>query len=188
MKRLNTIVIAASIACALAATPARALDPLSLIVLRMLRDHVISSQLEAAFAPGEAQHPAPSMQKYPRDLKGLVDQGFPHLDAGQRRAVHDRLSEMMNDPQHAAQRDLILNEFIRGASAARRAHQTLATLTDEQKRTIAVEAAAAYRGKEPEALQEAIGLLRSSAVPIPSDLRELMLAEFTAESARTLPR
>lgn len=185
MKRLNTMVIA--VGCLLTAPPAAALDPLSLIVLRMLRDHVISSQLEAAFGSDAAREPV-AISPNPRDLKALVDEGFPHLEPAQRTAVHERLTEMMSDPEHAAQRDVILNEFVKGASASRRAHQAFAGLTHAQKRTIAVEAAAAYRGKDADALQRAIGLLRSSAVPMPADLRELMLTEFTAESARTLSR
>jgi len=183
MKRFNTAVIA--LVCALAAPHASAFDPLSLIVLRMLRDQLVTTQLEAALASGEAQAAAPTASRYPRDLRAVIDQGFPHLDAEQRRSVYERLTEMMNDPQNAAQRDVMLNEFLNAASASRRTHEALAHLTDMQKRMIATQAAAAYRDKEPQALQQAINLLRTSAMPLPSDLRELMLAEFTAESART---
>lgn len=185
MKTCKIAVIA--VLCAFAAAPAYALDPLSLIVLRMLRDQLVSSQIEAALAPGPAESVVAPPSAYPRDLKAVVDQGFPHLDAGQRRAVYERLTEMINDPQNAAQRDLIVNEFINAASASRRAHQALVHLTDAQKRAIAVEAAAAYRDRSPEAMQQAIEALRTSAMPIPSDLRELMLAEFSAESERMRP-
>lgn len=53
---------------------------------------------------------------------------------------------------------------------------------------MAIRTAAVYRDKQPEAIGEAIELLRASAVPMPADLREFMLAEFTAESARVLWR
>lgn len=185
MKRFNTVVMA--LVCALAAGPVQALDPLSLIVLRMIRDHVASAQLEAALAPAETQRGLALARpaRYPPNLRTLVDEGFPQLSAAQRDAVHQRLTEMINDPQYAAQRDQMLNDFVEAASAARRSHEALGHLTDAQKRTIAVQAAAAYRDRDPEALQEAIATLRSAAMPIPADLRELMLAAFGAESART---
>lgn len=184
MKRPSAVVFA--LACVFAAGPAQAFDPLSLIVLRMIRDHIASAQLEAALTPGDAQRALPvgPPRQYPRDLEVLVNEGFPQLDAAQRKAVRDRLTEIMNDPRHAAQRDEILSEFVQGTSAARRTHEALAHLTDAQKRTIAAQAAAAYRDKDPEALQHAMDMLRSDAMPIPVDLRELMLAEFRAESAR----
>jgi hypothetical protein len=177
-----------ALACVFAAGPAQAFDPLSLIVLRMLRDHIASTQLEAALTPRVTQRALPAgppPRQYPRDLETLVDEGFPQLDAAQRKAVRDRLTEIMNDAHHAAQRDEILSEFVQATSAARRTHEALAHLTDVQKRTIAAQAAAAYRDKDPEALQHAMDMLRSDAMPIPVDLRELMLAEFRAESART---
>jgi hypothetical protein len=186
MKRPGAVVFV--LACVFAAGPVQAFDPLSLIVLRMIRDHIASAQLEAALTPGDTQRAlpvGPPPRQYPRDLEMLVDEGFPQLDAAQRKAVRDRLTEIMNDPRHAAQRDEILSEFVQRTSAARRTHEALAHLTDAQKRTIAAQAAAAYRDKDPEALQHAVDMLRSDAMPIPVDLRELMLAEFRAESARS---
>lgn len=182
MKRHIATVIA--FVCTLAAPQASAFDPLSLIVLRMLRDQVLTTQLEAALGPSEAPGAAPTAREYPRDLSAVIDQAFPHLDAAQRRAVYERLTELINDPRYAAQRDVMLNQFLDAASASHRAHEALAHLSGAQKRTIAAQAAAAYRNKDPETLQQAIELLRASAMPIPQDLRELMLAEFTAESAR----
>jgi hypothetical protein len=184
MKRLGTGLIA--LACVFTVASAHAFDPLSLIVLRMIRDHVASAQLEAALTPRDAERrlPAAPMAQYPRDLKMLVDEGFPQLDAAQREAVRQRLHDIMNDPQYAAQRDEILREFVEATSAARRTREALSHLSEAQKRSIAAQAAAAYRDKDPEALQNAIETLRSDAVPIPTDLRELMLAEFHAESER----
>ncbi len=177
--------------CAMIATPAAALDPVSLIVLRMLRDHLITQQLEAAVRPGggpsDRSAPAP-VRQYPGDIKTLVDEGFPQLDRAQRSAVHARLMEVMADPRHAAERDSILAQFVEAASASREAHEALARLSYSEKKTIAVRAAESYRGKTREEREEMIDLLRSPAVPIPSDLRALMLAEFSAQSAIALSR
>lgn len=186
MKRLYTVVIA--LVFALAAASATAFDPLSLIVLRMLRDHALSAGLESALAAPQAPAAPPVPSPNPRDLNAVVNESFPQLDASQRAAVRERLEAVLNDPDNAGQRDLILNQFIEAASAARRTHQALARLSDGQKREIAVQAAAAYRTQDPQALQQAIAVLRSSAAPIPSDLRELMLAEFTAASATSAAR
>lgn len=186
MKRAHSAVIA--LVFALAAAPAAAFDPLSLIVLRMLRDHALSAGLESALSAPQAQAAVPAPPRNPRDLTAVVNESFPQLDASQRVAVRERLEAVLNDPDNASQRELILNQFIEAASAARRTHQALARLSDGQKREIAVQAAAAYRTQDPQALQEAIDVLRSSATPIPSDLRELMLAEFTAASATSPAR
>lgn len=182
------IALALCLLCVAAPGTVRALDPLSLVLLRLLRDHVITAQLEAALAPRAEPAPPAPVARYAGDLKSIVDLGFPHLDAAQRSAVHERLAQLMNEAADQHERDMILGEFVKGATAARRAHQVLAGLTAAQKRAIASEAAAAYRGRDPQALAEAIILLRSSAIPIPADLRELMLAEFTAQSAPTLSR
>ncbi len=184
MKFLKSALVALAVASALSSQPAAALDPLSLMILRMLRDQLVSSQLEAALGSQSASPaPAPALMGYPRDLRTVVDEGFPDLNATQRKAVYDRFTELMNDPRNARDRDAMLNEFLGAASAFRATHEALAHLTDEQKRTIASQAAAAYRDKTPEALEEAIAVLRTSAMPIPADLRERMLAELTSESA-----
>ena len=182
MKFLKSALVALAVASALSSQPAAALDPLSLMILRMLRDQFVSSQLEAALGSQSAS-PAPALMGYPRDLRTVVDEGFPDLNATQRKAVYDRFTELMNDPRNARDRDAMLNEFLGAASAFRATHEALAHLTDEQKSTIASQAAAAYRDKTPEALEEAIAVLRTSAMPIPADLRERMLAELTSESA-----
>ncbi len=181
MKRAHTAVIA--LVFALAAAPATAFDPLTLMVLRMLRDHALSAGLESVLSPPEAQPAVPAPPGNPHDLNALVNESFPQLDPSQRLAVRERLEAVLNDPEYAGQRELILDQFIEAASAAKRTHQALARLSAGQKREIAARAAAAYRTQDPQALQQAIAVLRSSAAPIPSDLRELMLAEFTAASA-----
>lgn len=182
------LALALALAATLLAPPAAAIDPVALIVLRMLRDHIITSQLEAALARAQQPAPAAPVRQYPGDVRTLVDEGFPYLDAAQRSAIHAGLMDVMSDSRHAGQRDAILAQFIETANASREAHQALSRLTADEKRTIAVRAADTLRGRSADERQELIDALRSPAVPIPSDLRALMLAELGAPASSAIPR
>ena len=163
---------------------AAALDPLSLIVLRALRDHLASSTLEHALTP-EARPPmlgyAPPPVRTPSagELRDMIAAGFPNLNAAQREAVVDRLGQILADPRYAAQRQRIVQAFTDTAAAMRDINERLQKLSARQKKAIAAQIADAYRSKPPAEVQELLGLLHAPAVPIPSDLRDMMLAELS---------
>ncbi|HEY9446510.1 MAG TPA: hypothetical protein VIQ62_05495 [Burkholderiales bacterium] len=176
--------------------PSQALDPLSLMVLRMLRDQIISAGLEAQLRAQPSRESAATDARAleqaeisaPRELRALIDEGFPHLDRTQRDAVYAKLRQALDDPQNAQSRGLMLQQFRVTATAAGQAHQAFSELTLEQKKAIAVQAAETYRDKPPEEMRQLIELLNASAVPIPRDLRDLMLAELAQDRSSATPR
>lgn len=173
---------------ATAAAPAHAADPLTLYLLKMLRDQMASSALESAvnnMPPAAARPSAPSALTgvygvSEEQLRNLIDTGFVYLTAAQRAEVHASVMRMLADPQNALARPLIIEELALKASAVRGAHERLATLTAAEKRAIAVDARAEYERLPAQEREQMLQLLQSRMAPIPRELGDLILAEFSA--------
>jgi len=103
-----------------------------------------------------------------------------HLTEAQRAAVYASLMRMLADPRNALARPLIIEELAQQASAVRVAHERLAALTPAQKRAIAADARSEYERLQPQERDQLVQLLQARVAPIPQDLNELILAEFTA--------
>ncbi len=168
--------------------PAHAAEPLTLFLLKMLRDQIVSTALESAVnnMPPVTQAPAaPSALAgvngvSEEQLRGLIDAGFVHLTATQRVEIYSSLMRMLADPKNALARPLIIEELAAQASAVRAAHERLATLTVAEKRTIAADARAEYERLPPEERGQLVQFLQARVAPIPRDLNDLILEEFTA--------
>jgi hypothetical protein len=113
-------------------------------------------------------------------LRGLIDAGFVHLTAAQRNAVYASLTRMLADPRNALARPLIIEELAQQASAVRGAHERLAALSTAEKRAIAADARAEYERLQPKEREQLLQLLQARVAPIPQDLNDLILAEFSA--------
>lgn len=172
---------------ATAAVPAHAADPLTLYLLKMLRDQMASSALESAVnsVPPVAKPSAPTPLTgvygvSEEQLRVLIDTGFVHLTAAQRTEIHASVMRMLADPQNALARPLIIEELALKASAVRGAHERLSTLTAAEKRAIAVDARAEYERLPAQEREQMLQLLQSRMAPIPRELGDLILAEFSA--------
>ncbi len=172
---------------ATAAAPAHAADPLSLFLLKMLRDQLATSVLESAvnsIPPAAAKPSAPSALAgvygvSEEQLRMLVDAGFVHLTATQRAEIHASVMRMLADPQNALARPLIIEELALKAAAVRGAHERLSALTAGEKRAIAVDARSEYERLPPQEREQMLQLLQARVAPIPRDLSDLILAEFS---------
>lgn len=171
------------------ALPAHAAEPLTLFLLKMLRDQIATSVIESAV--NSATQPAASapvvapalVGVYGVDeaqLRGLIDSGFVHLSSKQRDEVYASLTRMLADPKNALARPLIIEQLAQRASAVRSAHEQLALLSNAQKRAIVADARAEYERLQPEERDQLLQLLRSGVAPIPRDLNDQMLAAFMA--------
>jgi len=173
---------------ATAAVPAHAADPLTLFLLKMLRDQMATSVLESAYnslPPAAVKKSAPAALAgvhgvSEEQLRMLVDAGFVHLTATQRDEVYASLIRMMADPKNALARPLIIEELALKASAVRGAHERLANLSDSQKRMIAADARGEYERLPAQERAQMLQLLQSRVAPIPRDLNDLIIAEFSA--------
>lgn len=170
--------------------PAHAAEPLTLFLLKMLRDQMATAVLESAVngATSPAAPPAPAALAgvhgiSEEQLRSLIDTGFVHLTRAQRDEVYASLTRMLADPKNALARPMIIQELAQQASAVRGAHERLAALTASEKRAIAAEARAEYERLQPGDRDRMVQLLQAGVAPIPRDLNDLILAEFTAAPA-----
>jgi hypothetical protein len=166
---------------------AAAADPLTLILLRMLRDQVISSSIQSAVEGASSGAPKKTepiiIPQAPYDLgdeklRALINEGFVHLTAAQREEVFTSVKRALDDPQHAAARPVIIQELALKASAVRQAHEHLNNLSYGDKKNIAVQAREEYVKLPEEERLQMIQVLQSGVVPIPRDLNDMILAEF----------
>ena len=104
-KRFCSAVVAISL-LALPCAPAYALDPLTLILLRLVRDKLLSTGIEAAaerattpIAPAPFTGRLPPQTLSDNQLRRLIDEGFMHLSASQRGEVYDSVRRILNDPK-----------------------------------------------------------------------------------------
>lgn len=186
LRRLFASALLAAVSATMS-TSAAAADPLTLILLRMLRDQVISSSIQSAVEdapPGAPQKTEPIMiPPAPYDLgdeklRALINEGFVHLTAAQREEVFTSVKRALADPQHAAARPVIIQELALKASAVRQAHEHLNNLSYGDKINIAVQAREEYVKLPEEERLQMIQVLQSGVVPIPRDLNDMILAEF----------
>jgi len=174
--------------CAGMAAPVQAAEPLTLFLLKMLRDQLATSAIEsaarAAAAPRAAPPRMPALEGIhgisEEQLRGLIDVGFVHLSPAQRAEVYASLLRMLADPRNAAARPLIIEEVARQASMVRGVHERLSALSAAEKRTIAAEARPEFERLPQEDRDKLMQLLRSGVAPVPRDLNDLLIAELGA--------
>jgi len=164
-----------------------AADPLMLILLRLLRDKVISTALESAYERGQREstgalratpNPAPPWALDDQRLRQLIDEGFVHLTDAQRTEVFAGVKRILADPKHAASVPFIIQELAEKASAVRQAHEALSALSASDKRLLARDTREELLRMPSEERQQLLQILRSNAIPLPGDLRDLILADF----------
>ena len=179
-------IIIAGLIFATGSTAAQAIDPLTLFVLRMLRDKAITSGIQAGIEASQ-EKPKPSAPiVMPRGapqaddpwLRGLIDESFIHLSLQQREELYASLMKMLNDPKNEAMRPTIIAEFTSQAIALRDAHRQLSRLSEADMKTIAVEARREYERLPAEKRQQMLQVLQQGIPGMPRTLNDLMLAEF----------
>ena len=166
---------------------AQAAEPLSLYLLRMLRDQAISKGIEAAVTSVPVPPPAPLTNVYgitEEQLRGLIDVGFVHLTSGQRAAIYSSLTRMLADPQNALARPLMIEELAVQASVVRGTLERLAALTSAEKRAIVADARAEYARLPDAERGQLVQLLQARVAPIPRDLNDQILAALTGAPAQ----
>lgn len=190
----------AAFAIAIVCTPAFSADPLTIFLLRMLRDKIISAGIESAAeratqAHSASQRPSPSLPGLygplfsgfdDAQLRRLIDEGFVHLTSAQRDEVYIGVRNIVADPKNAADVPGIIAELANKGSAVRQAHEQLNALSFAQKRRIAADAREEYEKMPLETREQMASVLRQRLVPLPSDLTDLILSEFDRARALTV--
>lgn len=179
------------LATAAAPLQAHAVEPLTLYLLKMLRDQMVSSAVESAVNGAQSQAQAvPSVKALEgvygiseAQLRGLIDTGFVHLSAAQRTEIYNSLASMLADPKNASARPLIIEELALKAAAVRGALERLSSLSAAEKRAIVADARSEYERMNEDERSAMVRMLQSRVAPIPRDLNDLMLAEFSGVQA-----
>jgi hypothetical protein len=178
----------------LCAPAAWAIDPLTLFLLRMLRDQTVSSSIEAGMDASQ-KHPGPDgMATLPllaspqptsesQQLKATIDESFVHLGPQQRAELHASLMGMLNNPKNASSRDAILAEFNARAQALRNSQRMLSRLSEADMRAIAADARVEYEKLPGDQRQQLLQALQRGVPGMPKTLQDVMLAEFSSVPA-----
>lgn len=163
-----------------------AVEPLTLFLLRLLRDQIVSSSAQTAIEGMQREYEGRKMIALPlppyvledRKLRTLIDEGFVHLTAAQREEVFSGVRRGLADPKNAHLQPLIIQELALKASAVRQAHEQLNNLSYGEKKAIAGQAREEYAGMSSGERLQMIQALQSGMAPIPRDLNDMILAEF----------
>ncbi|MDP1716446.1 MAG: hypothetical protein Q8L40_00055 [Burkholderiales bacterium] len=163
-----------------------AVEPLTLILLRVLRDQMITSSVQSLVEGAQREGNKPKVAILPpppyvmedSKLRALIDEGFVHLTAAQRDEVFSGVRRGLADPKNAHLQPMIIQELALKASAVRQAHERLNNLSYGEKKAIAGQAREEYAGLSSGERQQMIQVLQSGIAPIPRDLNDMMLAEF----------
>lgn len=163
-----------------------AVEPLTLFLLRLLRDQIVSSSAQTAIEGMQREYEGRKMIALPlppyvledRKLRTLIDEGFVHLTAAQREEVFSGVRRGLADPKNAHLQPLIIQELALKASAVRQAHEQLNNLSYSEKKAIAGQAREEYAGMSSGERLQMIQALQSGMAPIPRDLNDMILAEF----------
>ena len=168
-----------------------AVDPLTLILLRVLRDQIISHSAQTAVEGMQSEDKEPKAIVPPPSpyaledskLRALIDEGFVYLTPAQRDEVYVSVQRALADPKNANLRPMIVQELALKASAVRQAIEQLNNLSENQKQTIVSQAREEYLKLSPEERRLMVQVLQSGLAPIPRELNDRMLAEFGSVQA-----
>ena len=175
------------------AVPASA-DPVLLLLLRFARDRAISTSLEAGYNSMRQPYatiPSPvygfalptppvAFGQEEQQLRTLLDENFLHLSPAQRDEVFVAMQKILRDPQNAREKPRLAAEFALTARAVRESYQSLDALSYAEKKSLALQAKEEYRQLNEDERRRLTGVLQAGTLPVPRDLRDIMLAEFSS--------
>ena len=178
------ILCSASAACA---------DPVLLLLLRMARDRAMSASIEAGVNSLQRHSTIPSpvygfalptpplpIGNEEQQMRALLDENFLHLSAGQRDEVFAGVRKILQDPRYRHDKSRLIGEFALKAREVRDSYRGLDLFTFAEKRSLAMQAKEEYRRLPEGERQRLLAVLQSGVLPVPRDLRDLMLAEFSS--------
>lgn len=173
-----------------------AVDPLTLMLLRVLRDQIITSSAQSAVEGMQREDkdrkvivlpPSPYALEDSK-LRSLIDEGFIYLTPAQRDEVYVSVRRALADPKNAAIRPMIVQELALKASAVRQVHEQINNLPEEEKKAIVRQAREEYLNLPSAERRQMVRVLQSGIAPIPRELNDRMLAAFSSvQSAAAEP-
>ena len=172
------------------ATLAHAFDPVLMFVLGFAKN-LVESAIErnaanrppqVTIVPSLAPMPLakPPAQMDAGDLRALVDESFGYLSTAQRAELLAGLDKALADPANAPYRNAIVTQFVGVARQVSFTHRALDRLSSEDKRALAERFAANYKSLAPEQQQALTQQLRARALPLPTDLNDMMLSALAS--------
>lgn len=177
-------------------TASFAIDPLVLFLLKMLRDQLITSAVEAGYDAAKEAYQAPPVAAPPMRLgmppalppnasesdriRALIDEGFIHLTPQQREEVYASFMKIVNDPANAARRQALIAELTIQANNLRDGHRILSQLSDADMQGLVAQARQEYEKLPAEQRERMLQVLRRGIPGVPQALNQMMLSEFSS--------
>ena len=168
-------------------------DPILLLLLRMARDKALSASVEAGVNALQQNSTLPSpvygfalpTPPIPRGdeaqhVRAALDENFLHLTAAQRDEVFAGMQKILKDPRNAQDKPRLVAEFALAARAVRDSYRGLDALSYAEKKSLAAQAKEEYRRLPDVERRQLLDVLQSGTLPVPRDLRDIMLAEFSS--------
>lgn len=161
------------------ALPARAADPVLMLLMSIAREAIESAARRHAEAPAplpEFPSTYPGTTVVPEQLRQMIDESFAYLSQSQRREIFDSLHATLMDPKTAGMRAPLIEYFADRAHAVREAQVRLARLSQREKASLASDFRKSVETLSDEEVAQFANLLRQGLLPIPADLNEMLLA------------
>lgn len=161
-----------------------AAEPLTILLIHILRQQILNS-VQSAIEETQREHeriaaiPRSQYDIDDRNLRALIDEGFVHLTSSQRDEVYAAVKRTLADPANASIRNHLVQELAVKAAAVREAHEQLSNLPASRKRAIVAEARGEYEKLPAEERRQMLQVLQAGIVPLPRDLNDMILAEFS---------
>jgi hypothetical protein len=171
---------------ALLASEALALDPMTLLLLRMLRDQAASTALESGVNASNRQTkpfaapppPAEPLATDEKSLRALIDESFVELSASQREEVYAGLAKILADPNYAQMRPVILGEFNVQARAYRDTRRLWNSLSYADKQALTARAREQYERLPDPQRRQILEALEAGIPGLPGEINDMMRDEF----------
>jgi len=196
---LRNAVLACIVLGTLCAVPARAFDPVTMLLFGIARE-IMYEAFQNSIKPREpSQEPLPQVYPgtmvEPRKLRELIDESFFYLSERRRGEIFQSFHEELIKPKNALVRASMIQYFTERAFAVRSAIDRLSKLSEPEMRAVTAQFAAQVREMPPEERAQLRKVLDENLLPVPPDLNRMLSvavaeipqapAEQTAQTPQT---
>ncbi|MDX1375393.1 MAG: hypothetical protein R3357_07530 [Burkholderiales bacterium] len=180
LSRLRRALLLACIACgALAASPARAFDPMLSFLFGMAREIMYEAYLNSRKPPAPNAEPLPAVYPgtmvEPRKLREMIDESFVYLSERRREEIFQALHDEIIKPENAAVRASMIAYFTEHALAVRMVMERLSKLSEGEMRELSAHFAARARALPAEDREQLRKVLQEGLLPVPPDLNQKLV-------------
>jgi hypothetical protein len=179
-RALRNAVLSCLVFGTLCAMPARAFDPVTMILFGIARE-IMYEAFENSLKPrAPSQEPLPQVYPgtmvEPRKLREQIDESFFYLSERRRAEIFQAFHEELIKPKNALVRASMIQYFSERAYAVRSAIDRLSKLTEPEMRAVTAQFATQVLEMKPEDRKQLRKVLDEGLLPVPPDLNRMLVA------------